>query len=417
MSVRRCHLKGKRSGVAWSDKTLSNSTKQPQDSFGSLSMQGDGLRGTRVLLAASELYATRAHHDRVERDIFAELARQYLPHTCAEDRRRIAEILADIPDAPGETLSALAGDSDPQAAAPILERAANCCECDLLKAIGRGPESLRLGIAHRADLTEPVITALFAHASAATLSGLLERQDLVIGDDALAAIAARPSVMAELAASLAARRALPSPLLLALFLDLDKEGRKEAIVAAEARVLADLARGERPASPQAAFKPVVIDGLVAAALSGGAAAFATHLSYLLGLPAGTAVRIVDDAGGEPLVACLRVLGIGDAEAARILVRLLGQRVALDGLRDLIALFDRMSRRAAEYLVAAMSSAGEAVNGEQIGQRASAASHAGQYSGLARVDANAPANRQGLRQSAKRPEEPGIHPVGPRREAG
>ncbi len=387
----------------------------------SLSQQGDGLRKSRVLLAAAELYAARPRHDRVERDIFAELSRQYLPHTCVEDRRRISEVLANMPDAPPETISALAGDTDPQVAAPVLERAAACCECDLLKAIGRGPESLRVVITRREDLPLPVIIALFAHSSAETLKVLLEREGLAVPDDALAAIAGRPAILAELAAPLSALKVLPSPLLQALFLDLDRQGRLEAIVSAEARVLAELARGERPASSQTAFKPAVLEALVAAALSGGAAAFASHLSYVLALPADVAVRIVEDPGGEALVACLKVLGVADGEAARILVRLLGQRVALEGLRNLIALFDKISRRAAEYLVSAMGRGKELEIGEPLPVRSPLATHAGVYSGVARGESSTSSSRhgqvQGQRQAGRKAGEDTERPAGPRREAG
>src|SRR5690606_15466942 len=144
--------------------------------------------------------------------------------------------------------------------------------------------------------------------------------------------------------------------LFTLFLELDPAGRLEAIAAAETRALADLARSGQPRILQAAFKPAVLTALVAAALEGGAAAFAAHLAYALKLRPETAARIVEDPTGEPLVVCLRALAVEDTEASGILVRLLGTRLSLADLRALVTLFNRMTPRAAYHLVTAWQEA-------------------------------------------------------------
>ena len=66
----------------------------------------------------------------------------------------------------------------------------------------------------------------------------------------------------------------------------------------------------------------------------------------------TKVYIIHENGiwVEPLRKALRALGTGDSESGRILVRLLGQSVPLDRLRQLIALHDRITPRAAMLLV-------------------------------------------------------------------
>ncbi|MXN65727.1 DUF2336 domain-containing protein [Stappia sp. GBMRC 2046] len=318
----------------------------------SLSEGSGDSRKSRTLLAACELYVSMDSHDRSERAIFAELARQLLPETNFEGRRRISELLAGAAQVPQETLSALARDEDPRVAAPILAASDGLSDCDLVAAAGRGPEGLRRLIASRPSLPEPVVTALFATADAETLETLLNRADVAVSSEALSVLEERPDILRRLAPDLAAVKALPASLLFSSFPDLDHAGRMEAIAAAETRALAELARKERPLSLHTAFKPAVLQDLVAAALSGGVAAFAAHLAYALALPPDVAAQIADDAQGEALVVCLRALGLNDDDAARILVRLFGAKHSLDDLRGLLRLFDRLTPRAASILVSA-----------------------------------------------------------------
>lgn len=346
-----------------------------------------------MLVAAAELYASRTAHDRAERSIFAELTRQLLPETEICDRRRIAELLAGAVDAPAETLSLLSRDPDPLVAGPILAEAAGLAECDLVQAVGRGPEPLRQVIAERDDLSPAVVTALFAQAGAQTLRALMarlaDRRVSALAEaadwlpqEALAALETRPEVLSALAEELSSAKALPAPLLFGLFLDLGREARMEAIAAAQSRALAELARAGTPQPLHASFKAAVLDGLVAAALSGGSAAFASHLSYVLGLPAETAVRIADDRTGEALVVCLKTLGVNDGDVARILVRLLGTRLSLDELRELLRLHEQIAPRAAILLVSSW-------NGGRLPDDArrepGRPAHAPVYAGAARED--------------------------------
>lgn len=350
----------------------------------SLSEGSGGSRKSRTLLAACELYVSMGSHDRTERAIFAELARQLLPETNTEDRRRISELLAVADEAPRETLCALARDEDPVVAAPILAVSEGLSDCDLVAALGRGPEGLRRLIAARPALSEPVVTAFFSTADAQTLEMLLDRGDISISSDALGVLEERPDVLRRLAPRLTALKALPASLLFASFPDLDHAGRLEAIAAAETRALAELARKKKPNTLQTAFKPAVLQELVAAALSGGVAAFAANLAYALALPPDLAAQIVDDAGGETLVICLRALGLKDEDAARVLVRLFGAKRSLDDLRALLALFDRLTQRAAAIIVSAWNENTIVAPPDQA--TAQAPSHAPQFSGAARGDA-------------------------------
>lgn len=346
-----------------------------------LSLETDRNRKDRVLLAASELFAATSSHDGSEARIFAELFRQLLPATPDADRLRIAETLAPYPHTPPACLALLIADANEDVAALALKAVAPLSGPDLVRRIARGPERLRAIVAARLDLSRDAVTALFHFADADTLRALLTRAPEALDDDALAALSDRKEVMRALADLLARRKALPSTQLFALFLDLDHAGRLEAIAAAEARTLSELVKRQDPRVLNAAFKPEVLKHLVEAALNGGAAVFAAHLAYTLDIPAETAARIVDDPGGEPLVVCLRALGTSDADGGRILVRLLGQRRPLAELRDLLALLNSITPRAAMFLIHEWQSGRE----RESAQPAQQAVHAPVYDGLSQAE--------------------------------
>ncbi|MCC4246208.1 DUF2336 domain-containing protein [Stappia indica] len=329
-----------------------------------LPMEPGEARKAGLLLAATELYVARQGHDASERRIFAELFRQLLPETPPEHRLTIARLLAAAPETPPECLSLLAADPDSGIAAAALAGETALPETDLIARAASGDAAVHRAIAARSQMPATVAGVLLRHADAPTLKVLLARPDCPPDERVLELLSAREDMLRALAADLARRHALPAQLLFALFLDLDSAGRMEAIAAAEARALAELARRGDPKLLNVAFKPAVLEALVEAALSGGLAVFAARLAHALALPAETAARIVDDPGGEALVLALRALGTGDSESGRILVRVLGQSAALEHLRGLVALHDRVTPRAAMLVMEGLH-AGPASAVEQL----------------------------------------------------
>jgi len=315
-----------------------------------LPYEGGRTRKAHVLLAATELYVAASAHTPRERQQFEELFRQLLRDTPVPHRRIIARLLAPYPYAPNGCLALLAFDPDAEVSAAALATPQPIPEASLVNRVTRGPETVRAVIADRRPLPARVVTALFAQAAPDTLRALLARDDIAPDDDALAALITRAEVLEAVAPDLARRKALSAPLLFRLFLALDAAGRMEAIAAAEARTLSELARKGDPRILAAHFKPDVLKSLVEAALSGGRAAFAAHLAYTLDLPADVAAGILDDSGGEAIVACLRALGTSDADTGRILVRLFGETLPLERMRDLLRLHAAITPRAAMLLV-------------------------------------------------------------------
>ncbi|SDT98689.1 DUF2336 domain-containing protein [Stappia sp. ES.058] len=311
-----------------------------------LSLDTQDKRKEHLLLAASELYVTTPSHPRQEQRVFEELFRQLIPETPAPHRLTIARLLAPYGDAPLDCLTLLTFDPDAQVAAAAVSTPRALPEPDLINRAAGGPEIVRRAIAKRDSLSLHIVTTLFRHGDIETVRSVLQRDDIEIDDSMLDLLTARPELLAPLASDLARRKALPADTLFHLFLDLNTTGRMEAIAAAEARTLSELARKGDPRILSAQFKPAVLRSLVDAALSGGVAAFAAHLAYTLDLPGDVAARIVDDTGGEALVVCLRALGTSHTESGRILVRLLGARLPLDDVRALLRLQDTITPRAA-----------------------------------------------------------------------
>ncbi|ADZ71368.1 hypothetical protein SL003B_2945 [Polymorphum gilvum SL003B-26A1] len=303
-----------------------------------------------LLLAATELFVARDRHDRSERRLFGELALNLLPDTPVGDRRRIACLLARTPDAPPEVLNALAADPDPLVAYPVLLHAAVLPEDTLLAVAERGPDSLRRALSRRPELPESVLERLAARGDEAAVRLLIAHGRPLLPVPALAALCARPEIMAVIGPELAGRALLPSDLLIAHYPTLDAANRQRAIAAAELRALADRARQGGTRAPQPAFKPALLQRIVAAALTGGRASFARQIAYALGLSAGLAARVTVDASGEPLVVCLKALGLAPASVATVVVRIVGRTLSIEQLRALLAFHDALSPAAALVLV-------------------------------------------------------------------
>ncbi|AXS39940.1 hypothetical protein [Breoghania sp. L-A4] len=131
-----------------------------------------GTRKTRILLAATELFVGCDAPDNVESHVFAELFRQYITETPIEERRRIASLLARCAHAPHETVLTLMRDEDASVAHRVVAYSPLLTHCDLVAAVGRGPEAVRRAVTLRPDLAPDVIAALQRHAAPETLAGL-----------------------------------------------------------------------------------------------------------------------------------------------------------------------------------------------------------------------------------------------------
>lgn len=303
-----------------------------------------------VLLNATELFVSREIHSERDVTVFRELALNLLPQADDDTRRKIACHLTRYPHSPIEVLKVLGRDADPLTAYPVLRNTPGLGEDILLLQAERGPDSLRKAIAERADLTQAVALVLARTAAAPVIEELLARDTITLSEEMVACLCQRPETLQAFGDLLITRKALTGEHLLKHFPRLGKGLRQEAIASAELANLVQLARSGSYRAARPVFKKEVLKRIAETALMEGPEAFSEALAYALGLPGELTRRAVDMDSGETLAIGLKALGFDQRMASGILIRLLGDRLSLETLRDLIDLFVSVSHGAALVLI-------------------------------------------------------------------
>ncbi|MBL8832049.1 MAG: DUF2336 domain-containing protein [Rhodospirillales bacterium] len=119
--------------------------------------------------------------DRGEFEIAADIVRQLIRETEAEIRRRLAERLAETPDAPRELVLALAND-EISIARPLLTMSAALADSDLVEIIRQRGQAHRLAIANRTDVSAAVSAALVEAGDADVMEELLANRSARIAE-------------------------------------------------------------------------------------------------------------------------------------------------------------------------------------------------------------------------------------------
>ncbi|WP_305988782.1 DUF2336 domain-containing protein [Roseibium sp. MMSF_3544] len=306
----------------------------------------------QVLLPATEFFVGRQPHDIEEKRIFLELARNLLPSTPVEDRRRISSLLAGHPEIPDDLQERLARDEDPETAAPALRKSPRL-SVDLLASIAQnGPEISRQAIATRPSLRESIISVLCDHAEASVIAILLERDDITLSKTHQAKLCRRSEIIATLGLELAGQDALNPDGLMGQFLHLPAPLKKQAIAAAEMTSLVKQAQtpggnmSQRPDKNRLRIQ----EALVQEALNQNRSRFADLLGQGLGLSRSTCDLLLRSDQGEGLTIALKALGLPEFQTTTILVRLLGDETQLSDLRGLLRMHRTLTHGAAEALV-------------------------------------------------------------------
>lgn len=303
-----------------------------------------------LLLSAVELFVSIEKHDRKEISVFQELSENLLPSTSDRDRRRIACLLVRHPDTPDNMLARLAGDRDPLTSYPVLRNAHSIPEDILIMQAERGPDSLRRAIADRDKLSESLVRTLAAQGGPDVIRMLMERDDVPLEGQLLAAVESRDEIMAELGGDLAARGVLSADRLMSNFLYLTRELKAEAIACAELASLVEAASKGPGRAPRPVFKAHLLDMLQKSAMTGSAGQFVADLSFTLGLPEATAARMLSEDGGEALAIAFKALGFNEDRTASLLIRLIGETHSLDEIRRLVQIASTISDGAARLMV-------------------------------------------------------------------
>ncbi|WP_299816644.1 DUF2336 domain-containing protein [uncultured Roseibium sp.] len=304
-----------------------------------------------VLLAATELFVGKSRHDIEEQKIFLELARNLLPATTLQDRRRIASMLAAHPEIPDDLLEALASDEDELTAYPALRYSQRLSVDLLLRTVKSGRESLRRAIANRPSLRESVLSALCEHAGADSIRILLQRDDIRLAPVHHDKLSRRGDIVAALGMELAGQDALNPDGLMGQYLHLPAALKAKAIAAAEMASLVKQARtpGTAPVHRQGSAGLHLCDALVAEARAGDRPRFADLLCQGLSLPQPVCDLMLQRDQSDGLTIALKALGMPAAPTATVLIRLFGEQMPLADLRGLLRLHRTLSVGAAGVL--------------------------------------------------------------------
>jgi uncharacterized protein (DUF2336 family) len=316
-----------------------------------LAQAADAQRARTLLKAATELFVQQPEHRRTEIAVYEELAIQLMRVTPLEDRIAVATLLAAHADAPTEVLSMLMADV-PEVAAPVIAGAPQLPDVVLLTVVASGsPDHLAL-LAARPRLSPALVEALARKLPDDRLDALAANPAIRLPPAILRDLLARAAGNPRLAASLARRDGdIGDADLVGLFLDLDDHGRRRVLQALEIGALRDFATG-RPAPRAPVPDPDAVAVLARAALTRDPGRIAGPLATVAGIPEAIALRLVVDAGGEPLVVALKAAGVDLPTASRVVLFSGGEAVRdYFEVKRLVELFSAVSTRAALALSA------------------------------------------------------------------
>ncbi len=327
-----------------------NQTK-PFPSFGRKPIAGSACDGG-VLLAATELFVARSHHDIEEQEIFSELARNLISATSSEDRRRIASLLAPHTETPDDLLQHLARHNDHLTAYPALRYSARLSVDLLHETAVSGPDTLRQAIANRASLPESIVTSLCENAGSSVVRILLDRSDVLLTQRQKSVLNSRQDIVADLSAEMAHHDALNPDGLMGQFLQLPAKLKSKAIAAAEMTSLVSQAQAPRRSRDirTDAARLQLCDALVTEALSQNRSRFADLISQGLGLPLATCDLLLQTDQADGLAVALKALGTNKSQLATVLIRMYGEATSLETIRLLLRLHQTISSGASEVLV-------------------------------------------------------------------
>jgi uncharacterized protein (DUF2336 family) len=310
----------------------------------------DGARSRSLLKEATELYVSEPGHTRSEIAMYEELVAQLLKVTALQDRIRIATLLADYQEVPASVMRALLHDIFPVSSV-MIEKSNSISEGQLLALVATASPSHLEMIAARKNLQPAVVEALLGRMRADGLSALAANTSITLSPSAVSHLVENAHGNPRLARQLAGRMDdVQDTDLIDLFLDLDSRGRRRVIQALEIAALREFA-ARRPLPRVPMPDPDKVATLARACLQRNTEAMSRILSDLTGLDAPFLVRLLADAGGEPLSICLKAAGLDSGIATRV--------VLFSGVEDtrnyfdvkrLVDLYEMVSLRSALLLV-------------------------------------------------------------------
>ena len=311
-----------------------------------------------------------------ERWIVGDLLYEILRNSDARIRRRCAQRLAEISDAPANIVKLLAAD-EIGIAAPLLEASCALSDFDLMEISRLGTVDHRVMIARREAVSETVTAALASIGEPAVITALLKNHGARLAPPTVNHIAALAEEEARYVPALLKRQELRPRSALQLFWHSDHECRKLvlqrfavgrslmieasedvfAMAAAENwadplvnRALKFVDRRQRNREASDACEFGSMEGLISQIRSRGAEAeLIGELGLLAGISESLISRICTDLGGEPLAILCKATG-ADREFLVQLCEGLGGFSETEGLRRATTVYDGLSVEKAQTVL-------------------------------------------------------------------
>lgn len=294
-------------------------------------------------------------------DLLVDMLREAQPH----EKLRVSRRLASLADPP-TTLVRLLLKTDFEVAEPLLRECAHLGDSDLVDCARNAGLDHRRLIAARRGLGELVADALIEHGEPPVLESLLKNDTARLSYAGVEAIVARTREDPRLVPYLLKRPELRPAHAYALFWWADAEARRTILqrFAVSREVLQDavgdvfsmaaeegwqdplsrkalqfIERRQRNRAAIAKSPFESLEAAIAAGQSGLSREVAEEISYLAGLKPTTGLKILSDAGGEPLAILCKATGLPRA-AVRALWRGL-RRPETDAAGNLVPVLERV----------------------------------------------------------------------------
>lgn len=300
-----------------------------------------------------------------ERTLAADTLLRILPRIPVRQLLAVVERIAIMESPPPLLVARLIRDPRPEVVAPLVERCSHISDQDLMNATSSGEVAKLRMMARRRVLSQVLSDYLIASGDATVLLTLIRNPGAALSHDAFYRLAELGARHHALLAPLATRADLPPPVAFELFWHLPPELRRFIF----SRFLTDSETLNRilritlathggecdQAQPETRFPPrEAIDSAIALAASFRLDEAARQLAAIGGIERDTALRILSDRDGEPLMVLLKAMGYprsGLDEVISILRR--GEAGLLRADRkaeELQAVFDGLSFNKARILL-------------------------------------------------------------------
>jgi uncharacterized protein (DUF2336 family) len=293
-----------------------------------------------------------------ERALAADTLLRMLPRLPLKSRVMLASRLCLMEQPHHLLVAKLITDPEISVSGPLLEESAQLSDEDLLRVLSEQDSNKRRMMARRRKISRPVTTALIETGDPSVLLTIVRNAGAEITAEGFAMLERAASKRHELLAPMCIRADLPVHFAFSLFWLAPPELRRYLLT----RFLTDsetltkilkIARGTQSddTGGNAQIDPELVKVQLAKAASGDFASAAETLAEMSSLAPETITRILEDRGGEPLMALLKTLGFPRSQVEGLVAALKGGIIdPAKSPEELQSMFDSLSFNKARILL-------------------------------------------------------------------